>query len=263
MVIGRQRRRGFTLLEVMVAIAILGLAMTVILSAQGDCAVKDVRAANIGQAITIGRCRMAEIEEKLAKFGYAQLDEIETSNPICCDDKEVKGYTCDWRIEKVLLPSPPQNTVDGGSLSLSGVLDGGSAVSLPPGATAPLTNPLGGAALDFDAGLAGIGTSMMSQFGGAGGAQGMLTTVFGIVYPSLKPVLEMTIRRVTVTIKWNEGLKSRELPLVQFVTNPSMAGLLSGFDGGLGLEGGAATTTSGTGAATTGAAGSVLKATGL
>jgi general secretion pathway protein I len=261
MVTPRPARRGFTLLEVMVSIAILGLAMTVILSAQGDCAVKDVRAANIGEAITIGRCRMAEIEEKLAKFGYAQLDEIDT-NSICCDEKEVKGYSCDWRIEKVLLPSPPQNTIDGGSLSINGVLDGGSAVTLPPGATTALANPLGGATLDFDAGLAGIGTSMMTQFGGAGGAQGMLSMVFGIVYPSLKPVLEMTIRRVTVTIKWREGLKSRELPLVQFVTNPSMAGLLSGFDGGVGLDGGAAGAAT-PGAAATGAAGSVLKAPGF
>jgi general secretion pathway protein I len=255
MVTLRKRRRGFTLLEVMVSIAILGLAMTVILSAQGDCAVKDARAANIGEAITIGRCRMAEIEEKLAKFGYAQMDEID-SNTICCDDREVKGYSCDWRIEKVLLPSPPQNSIDGGSLSLGGILDGGSAVSLPPGAMTAAANPLGGATLDFDAGLAGIGTSMMTQFGGAGGAQGMLSMVFGIVYPSLKPVLEMTIRRITVTIKWREGLKARELPLVQFVTNPSMAGLLSGYDGGLGLEGGAGGATGG-GATTTGGAAGV------
>ncbi len=261
MVTPRRAPRGFTLLEVMVSIAILGLAMTVILSAQGDCAVKDVRAANIGEAITIGRCRMAELEEKLAKFGYAQMDEID-SNTICCDDKEVKGYSCDWRIEKVLLPSPPQNSIDGGSLSLSGVLDGGTGVSLPPGATAPLANPLGGASLDFDAGLAGIGTSMMTQFGGAGGAQGMLNTVFGIVYPSLKPVLEMTIRRITVTIKWREGLKARELPIVQFVTNPSMAGLLAGVDGGLGLEGGT-TGSSTTGGASTGTAGTLAKPPGM
>jgi hypothetical protein len=48
--------------------------------------------------------------------------------------------------------------------------------------------------------------------------------VMGIIYPSLKPMYEMSIRRVTVNVKWKEGPSERELPLVQFVTNPQRAG---------------------------------------
>jgi hypothetical protein len=89
-----------------------------------------------------------------------------------------------------------------------------------------LVNPMGGAQLDFDAGLASMGQSLQQSFGGAG-AQGLLSMVFSIVYPSLKPLLEAAIRRVTVVIRWKEGTQPRSFTLLQYVTNPSRAGLLA------------------------------------
>jgi len=44
--------------------------------------------------------------------------------------------------------------------------------------------------------------------------------VMGIVYPSMKPMYEASIRKVTVKVKWKEGALDRELELVQYVTNP-------------------------------------------
>jgi len=87
-----------------------------------------------------------------------------------------------------------------------------------------LLNPAGGAGLNLgvDAGLQGVGQSMQQSFGGAG-AQGLLSMVFSIVYPSLKPVLESAIRRITVLVKWKEGTLDREFALTQYVTNPSRA----------------------------------------
>jgi hypothetical protein len=64
--------------------------------------------------------------------------------------------------------------------------------------------------------------------------------VFSMVYPSLKPMLESAIRRVTVTVRWKEGLADRDFTLVQYITNPSRAGLLAGMlDAGAGGDGGA------------------------
>ena len=42
----------------------------------------------------------------------------------------------------------------------------------------------------------------------------------GIVYPQLKPLLEASIRRVSVEVTWNEGPVARSVKLVQFVTHP-------------------------------------------
>ena len=58
-------RAGFSLLEVMVAIGILGLTLSVILSAQGGIAASNKVAANMGVATTLARCKMTESEETL------------------------------------------------------------------------------------------------------------------------------------------------------------------------------------------------------
>jgi hypothetical protein len=102
-----------------------------------------------------------------------------------------------------------------------------------------LVNPAGSAQLDLDGGLQNIGQSLQQSFGGAGGAQGLLSMVFSIVYPSLKPLLESAIRRVTVVVRWKEGAADRDFTLVQYITNPSRAGLLAGvLDAGYSGEGG-------------------------
>jgi general secretion pathway protein I len=246
----RRRRRGFSLLEVMVAVALFGGVVTVILSAQAGLVASDRSAANMSQAIQIGRCRMSELEEKELKLGFPEIEEKDTSN-VCCDDKEVTGFSCEWQIERVLLPQPQTLGGDGGLGSLLGGglgLEGGMGAigaigsalptSLPAAGGTVMVNPLGGASLDFDAGLQNIGQSLQNSFGGAG-AQGLLSMVFGLVYPSLKPLLEAAIRKVTVTIKWQEGHNARDFTLVQYVTNPSRAGLMAGMmDGGAFGEGG-------------------------
>lgn len=214
-------RRGFSLLEVMVAIAILGLTLTVILSAQGGLAASNRSAANMGTAVAVGRCKMTEIEEKLMKMGFPEIDQIDTGLRDCCDTEETTGYTCDTRVEKVEMP----NFQSGNSLGDGGALltPGGAASGSPLGA---LTNPAGGAGLDLgtDGGLQAMGSNLLTQFGGGAGAEGLIGMVMGIIYPSIKPMFEASIRRVTVTIKWKEGPNQRELPLVQYLTNPQRGG---------------------------------------
>ncbi len=225
-------RRGFSLLEVMFAVALFGAVVTFILSAQGGLMASNKRAATMSQAVQIARCRMSELEEKQLKLGYPEIEEKDTSN-VCCDDQEVEGFTCDWEVERVKLP---ESTMLGGDAGLSSLLGGGLGLDAGIGSIANglpsnmgniLMNPAGGASLDLDSGLGGIGQSMQQSFGGAG-AQGLLSMVFSIVYPSLKPLLESAIRRITVVVKWKEGSLDREFTLTQYVTNPSRAGLLAG-----------------------------------
>jgi general secretion pathway protein I len=247
-----RRSLGFSLLEVMVAVAILGLTLTVILSAQGGLAASNKMAGNMGMAATLGRCKVTEIEEKLVKLGYPVSDDIQTETA-CCNDNLDTAFTCDMRVEKVVLPNPPSNSLDGGALSLSALASasagpGGAPSSLAGalGSVAPGlggiapglgANGAGGAGLDFDGGLQGLGAGLLQQFGGSAGGpmgsggmgvQGLLQMVMGFVYPSMKLMFEASIRRVTVTVKWNEGPNPKELAIVEYVTSPQQAGFTAG-----------------------------------
>lgn len=243
-------RRGFSLLEVMVAVVLFGAVVATILSAQAGLVAGSRTAANMGQAAEVARCRMSEVEEKQLKLGFPEIEEKDSSQ-ICCDDKEVPGFSCEWQVERVTLPQATALGGEGGAGSLFGGglgLDAGLLGSGMPSGSGPLgmlVNPAGGAQLDFDAGLQNMGQSLQQSFGGAG-AQGLLSMVFSIVYPSLKPLLESAIRRITVTVHWNEGPVTRDFTLTQYVTNPSRAGLLAAMlDAGAGAEGGAPPTLGG------------------
>ncbi len=233
------------------AAALFGAVVTTILAAEAGLVGSNAAAAKMSQAVTIARCRMSEIEEKQLKLGFPEIEEKDQSQN-CCDDKDVPGFSCAWQVERVTLPQASlagdggAGSMFGGDLGLGG--EGGLAPGAPPspsGMPPGLVNPMGGATLDFDAGLQGIGTSLQSAFGGAGGS-GLLSMAFSIVYPALKPMLEAAIRRVTVTVSWKEGTVDRDFTIVQYITNPSRAGLLAamadagtvGGDGGGGMLGG-------------------------
>ena len=64
--------------------------------------------------------------------------------------------------------------------------------------------------------------------------------MMSLVYPTLKPMLEASIRKVSVTVAYKEGKFSRELAVTQYVTNPQQGQLdptVAGTGGGSGLGG--------------------------
>jgi general secretion pathway protein I len=231
------RTLAFTLLEVMVATAILGLTLTVILSAEGGLAASGKSTSNVGMAISLARCRMVEAEDKTLRYGYPLVDDLQLDQP-CCNDEEVPGFKCDMRTERIVMPNPPTTTLDGGGLSLSSSASPSAALSggLPadiPGTLAAFGGDGGSTStLNFlDGG--GMSGMLAQQMGGTGaGATGLIGMVMGFVYPFIKPMMEASIRRVTVTVRWTEGLKPKEFSIVQYITNPSNGGFGPAGDGG-------------------------------
>lgn len=88
--------------------------------------------------------------------------------------------------------------------------------------------------------------SLMSQ-----GAASLIASQFGII----RNVIEQAIRRVTLTVSWNEGSREREITLVLYLTDPNVIerqimGGASGMPMGMGQNTGAAGKTAGGGGKT-------------
>ncbi|HVU03119.1 MAG TPA: type II secretion system protein [Polyangiaceae bacterium] len=241
--------RGFTLLEVLVAIAILGLGLTAILSAQTGMFASSIYAEHVSSSIGLLRCRMSEIEVKLAKEGYPLVDQ--TDQGTCCGDEPQPGYKCKWKIEKVELPLPPtmsdmssKTGAMGGMGALGAIASvgqsNGSVLGQAPGlgdvsrllaGQAPAGVPTSGSPLGGpdSFGPSALGGGMLGGGAGAspfaGGTSSLAPLVMSFVYPTLKPMLEASIRKVTVTVEWKDGERTRDVQAVQFLTNPQQGGL--------------------------------------
>jgi general secretion pathway protein I len=273
-----KRARGFTLLEVLVAISILGLGLTAILSAQTGLFSSSSYAEHISVSTTLLRCRMSELELKLQKEGYPLTDVKDEG--VCCADEPYPGYRCKWKTEKVELPLPPTSSNLTSSLGSSGGLGALGALAsvgqsngavlgqnpqladvsrLLAGSSGPSGGSLGGTlggsagapapassdSFGFGNSFGGPTTPGGGMPGGFSGTGALAPLVMGLVYPSLKPMLEASIRKLTVTVEWKEGERTRDIEAVQFVTNPQQGGLdpnaaqgLDALAGSLGLAGG-------------------------
>ncbi|HSO00859.1 MAG TPA: prepilin-type N-terminal cleavage/methylation domain-containing protein [Candidatus Nanopelagicales bacterium] len=206
----RSVRRGFTLLEVLVAVAILGLAMTAILAAQAGAVSSAAHARNISIGTGLLRCKMTEVEEKLMRDGFPELDEDESGQ--CCAGDE-SAFRCAWKVEKPEFPEPKYGELD---LDTDiGSADMGPLGLLSQGAQG--ANPLGQNASPGD-------IAQQLSGGGAEGAgdalSGALGMVLGMVYPDIKALFEASTRRITVKITWMEGGQERAIEIGQWFTIP-------------------------------------------
>lgn len=234
-------KRGFTLLEVMVAVAILGIGLTVILTSQTGLFSSSQRAGNVSVAIGLARCKMNEVEADLLRDGFPIIDQSEDG--VCCEDDESQ-FQCTWQINTVTLPELG---------AMGGGADAG-AESDPLGALMGAKDSLTSG--DTTGAIKGL-ESMLPGGESSGpslGAGALAPMAMGIIYPQLKAMMEASIRKVIVTVKWREGSSERDLSVTQYLTNPTQGGFIAD-DGTVSTEEGTGGTSGlGTGATGAGAA---------
>lgn len=97
----RRSETGFTLLEVMVALAILALALTVVSQAQQASMRQVLRAKMMTVATLLARGKMVELEDDLFKKGFSDFEEEEKGD---FDEEGFRDYQWTLRIEKIELP---------------------------------------------------------------------------------------------------------------------------------------------------------------
>ena len=213
----RERQRGATLLEVMVALGIIATAYVALLGTQSA----SVRLSTYGKQVTVAsflaQAKMEEWEQKLEKDGFPDMDKQED------DNFEELGYpSFRWQLEIKKVELPVGAAFEQLLSSFGGGAEG-------EGGAASMLGQLGGA----DSPLSGqLGQLTQGKLGGAGGAAGMA----GLLNPdmlrgsieSLTTMLEESIREVTLTVSWGEGGEDEQLAvtthLVRVPRAPSAAG---------------------------------------
>jgi general secretion pathway protein I len=191
--------RGFTLLEVMIAVAILGLSLTAIFSSEVGAANVAARARRQNVAATLARCKMGEIEEVVAIEGLPALEKKDTDS--CCEHAPVEGFECEWLVERIILPElgaqddedEDEDPRDASNRLLTEASDE--------------VDSQGGTPQEVIAGQAGNLATLALQLG----------------FPILKPFLEEQVRRATVTVRWKEGPKERGFDVTQYLVSDQPA----------------------------------------
>jgi general secretion pathway protein I len=197
-----RRRSGFTLVEVMVAIAILAISLSAIFSTEAGAARMAHRSRKMGIAALLARCKMGEIEEQVATEGLPAL--FDSGSDDCCADAEFDGFSCDWEIHPVVLPDGMFATEDEGFGPLEG----------DPGAgPAPTTDPAAAPFGDFSQ------SQPQDLLSGGGELDAIASIALQHVYPVLKPSFEAQIRRATVTVRWKEGSSDHDFDVTQYLVS--------------------------------------------
>ncbi|MFL5457673.1 MAG: prepilin-type N-terminal cleavage/methylation domain-containing protein, partial [Myxococcales bacterium] len=88
-------KRGFTLLEVMISLAILAVALVALSDLNGGAVQMQAYARRATQATLLLRGKMSDIEEQLQKEGFSDFSD--DKHGTFDDDEGAQGY--EWRAE--------------------------------------------------------------------------------------------------------------------------------------------------------------------
>lgn len=227
----RRDPRGFTLLEMMIAMAILAGALTWLVEGMTN----NIRAENHAKMITtatfLARGKMIDFEDELYDKGFGEFDQEQTGT---FEDKGFQRFAWKVIVDKVELPNAEQMQTVLTKAQQAKQEAQGEATDQPQ---TPLSM---------------LGAGQNGQNGSSGGnplsaGAGMLGSQFGLI----KGVLEQGIRRATVEVSWTEGKRPEKVSVVAYYTDVrtvdqaiqlSIPGNLPGAGGAAGSSGGAGST---------------------
>ncbi|MFT3692148.1 MAG: type II secretion system protein [Kofleriaceae bacterium] len=222
----RPSKKGFTLIEVMFALSILGLGLVVLIKSAAGSVFNAEQAHMMGVATDLGRYQMNEIEETMLKDGFQDTDFEQDWK----DFSELGWPTIkySYKIEVATIPTFEQLTQmasgsgAGSALGSAALGSGsnlgsgsgyGSAIQLGEG----VATPLSGFQNSF------LGQAMSSMFGGLSGGQSVASSgaasLIQSQYSTFQEILKDSVRKVTLHIKYQVLGSDRTLDFVAFYTD--------------------------------------------
>ncbi|MEO1269637.1 MAG: type II secretion system protein [Myxococcota bacterium] len=178
-----EARRGYTLMEVMIALVILASSLTILMGTQSGSVQQGSRANMLTKGTMLARAKMLDIESQLAADGFNADTETERGT---FRDEGFPTYSWEYEVELV-------------------EIDEGASESLLSETNSKL----------FGEGEDGSG----GAFTGNAAFAAYLPMVVGMV-PDMINRLGEKVRRVTLTVTWEfRGAPETPLVLVQYVTD--------------------------------------------
>ena len=192
--------RGFTLLEVMIGLSLLGFALAVLIKSASGSIVNTRTSQLIGVSTDLSRGMIYELEERLLKDGFSDTEVMEENQTFEDEGWPMMRYS--FKIEEVKLPSwevlqematrKAAGSGSAGSGSGSGDEVGGFENSALGGMLSQL-GPMGGGDIDSSMGAAFI--------------QGQ--------YQMVQEVLKVSIRKVTLIVTYDILPVGQELSVAE------------------------------------------------
>jgi general secretion pathway protein I len=228
--LGNKREAGFSLLEMMVAIAVLAVAMTAIMSAQQASMNATIMIKRVQTAAMLVRGIVYAIEEEYRIEGFPE-NSLEDRDCEVPDDFD-KIYECRYSLERFdLEPEQMQALVD---QSFGGLMGEGGLGNIQSGDRSGLSSTMEGlvtgqsevGGMDMS-GLAFLlpflgpeGEAMMSLCNINIGA--MMMSFMGVqsFLPMVLQEVSNRTRKLTVTLTWSEGpYGERDFPITTYITS--------------------------------------------
>jgi general secretion pathway protein I len=213
------KRRAFTLLETVVAMAILGVSLMAILDINSTAISAHIYARRLTVATILARSKMTDIEQKL-------YDE-----PLPVDDDEDAGdFSAEgwpsykWRA-KIIAPRTNGLTPEQMFTALFNLPMGGGEGK--DGQPSPLSALFGTGGAPGGAGaLGGVAAALGGGSGapGAGGLGGLMGALGGAnpltaQFQQMVDTLQKSVREVHLTVSWKEGKVTESIDLVTHVVS--------------------------------------------
>jgi len=199
-------RGGFTLLEVMISLAILSLSLVAISGLNGGAIAMEAYSRRATEATLLLRAKMNDLEDQLHKDGFSDFDDDKRGT---FEDEGAPGYS--WRAE-ILKPDLQIDATQLLSLFGMGPNKPGDASNT---GSASSTAPAPGTGSPLAQGIAAA-AGMLGQSGGAAAmAGGPIAGVLQGQAQSFIETIKKSVREVRVTVSWQDGKDERSITATQ------------------------------------------------
>jgi general secretion pathway protein I len=195
-----RRSRGFTLLETVIALAILALALMAIFDLNSGAVANHVYTKHLTVASLLARSKMTDLEQKLYDDGFSNDDDEESG-----DFSEEGWPNFKWRA-KIIAPK-----TDG--VSPEQLI--GAIFNLPIGEGGDLA----GLAGMFGGGAGGKEGQSGGPVPAGGGLGGMAAGMMQPMFTQMVDQLTKSVREVHLTVTWKQGKVVESMDVVTHVVS--------------------------------------------